>query len=395
MCDVVTPPAVPVRSRAAFDERLDKHGDEVAAQQRFDAGGIVEEHRRGELGALELGVAFLQVGLVLVGGQQLGAELAPAHVGLDAVDQDDVAVQVGRRGHDVGTERTGVSPAELEHGPTALDRLPVAAREDEPRLAEDRPPGRLDPPAPVHAQVAAKDRAVLEREQEVLANCLDALESTAVDPLRDSEERRPGMRRRRRDDLAFEDERGDVRAGLFEHRVVDAVEDVVAELLEQAAQGVGSDLVGKVTFGFVALRATNLYGDPAPWTVQEMPLSTVLSFVNCEKYPPSLLFLMMTLGPALMLLAAFEHAWGQLAGRLATFGQVPFFFYVAHIYLVHALAVATGFAMTGALASRPELGLSLAGVYLIWLLVLVLLYPLCRQFAELKQRRTEWWWPYL
>jgi uncharacterized membrane protein len=167
-------------------------------------------------------------------------------------------------------------------------------------------------------------------------------------------------------------------------------------LLEpKARQRVLVALGAGVTFGFVALRATNLYGDPAPWTVQEMPLSTVLSFVNCEKYPPSLLFLMMTLGPALMLLAAFEHAWGQLAGRLATFGQVPFFFYVAHIYLIHALAVATGFAMTGALASRPELGLSLAGVYLIWLLVLVLLYPLCRQFAELKQRRTEWWWPYL
>jgi uncharacterized membrane protein len=167
-------------------------------------------------------------------------------------------------------------------------------------------------------------------------------------------------------------------------------------LLEpKARQRVLVALGAGVTFGFVALRATNLYGDPAPWTVQERPLSTVLSFVNCEKYPPSLLFLMMTLGPALMLLAAFEHAWGQLAGRLATFGQVPFFFYVAHIYLVHALAVATGFAMTGALASRPELGLSLAGVYLIWLLVLVLLYPLCRQFAELKQRRTEWWWPYL
>jgi uncharacterized membrane protein len=167
-------------------------------------------------------------------------------------------------------------------------------------------------------------------------------------------------------------------------------------LLEpKARQRVLVALGAGVTFGFVALRATNLYGDPAPWTVQEMPLSTVLSFVNCEKYPPSLLFLMMTLGPALMLLAAFEHAWGQLAGRLATFGQVPFFFYVAHIYLIHALAVATGFAMTGALASRPELGLSLASVYPIWLLVLVLLYPLCLWFGELKERRTEWWWPYL
>ena len=100
-----------------------------------------------------------------------------------------------------------------------------------------------------------------------------------------------------------------------------------------------------VTLGFVVLRAVNLYGDPAPWTAQATWLATVLSFLNCEKYPPSLLYLMMTLGPALMLLAAFEHARGRLARVLATFGQVPFFFYVVHIYLIHALAVAAGLAI--------------------------------------------------
>ena len=124
-------------------------------------------------------------------------------------------------------------------------------------------------------------------------------------------------------------------------------------------------------------------------------LATLLSFVNCEKYPPSLLFLMMTLGPALMLLGAFEHATGALARILAVFGQVPFFFYVVHLYLIHGLAVATGFAMTGVLASSPEIGLSLAGIYLVWLLVLVLLYPLCRWFAGLKARGSGWWWSYL
>ena len=66
-----------------------------------------------------------------------------------------------------------------------------------------------------------------------------------------------------------------------------------------------------ITLGFIVLRATNLYGDPAPWTVQETWPSTLLSFLNCEKYPPSLLYLMMTLGPALMLLASFEHAAGR------------------------------------------------------------------------------------
>lgn len=150
-----------------------------------------------------------------------------------------------------------------------------------------------------------------------------------------------------------------------------------------------------ISLGFVLLRASNLYGDPAAWTMQETWLSTVLSFLNCEKYPPSLLYLTMTLGPALMLLAAFEHARGAFARGLAVFGQVPFFFYVVHIYLIHALAVATGFATSGTLQATPDLGFDLAGVYLVWLVLLVLLYPLCRSFAALKQRRSESWWSYL
>ena len=83
-----------------------------------------------------------------------------------------------------------------------------------------------------------------------------------------------------------------------------------------------------ITLGFVVLRVTNLYGDPDQWTIQETWLSTILSFLNCEKYPPSLLYLMMTLGPALMLLARFEDAGGAFPRLLATFGQVPFFYYV-------------------------------------------------------------------
>ena len=91
---------------------------------------------------------------------------------------------------------------------------------------------------------------------------------------------------------------------------------------------------------------------------------------------------MMTLGPALMLLASFENARGAFARFLATYGQVPFFFYVVHIYLIHAFAVATGFALTGTLASAPAIGLSLPSVYFVWLLVFVLLYPFCRWFAD-------------
>lgn len=154
-------------------------------------------------------------------------------------------------------------------------------------------------------------------------------------------------------------------------------------------------LGGAITLGFVLLRASNLYGDPAPWTVQHGGLATVLSFLNCEKYPPSLLYLMMTLGPALILLASFEHARGALAGVLSVFGQVPFFFYVTHIYLVHALALLAGFAMSGAVGGMAPLGFGLPAIYLVWILVLVLLYPVCRCFAGLKQRRREWWWSYL
>ena len=103
----------------------------------------------------------------------------------------------------------------------------------------------------------------------------------------------------------------------------------------------------------------------------------------------------MTLGPALMLLAAFEHARGRVACVLGMFGQVPFFFYVVHIYVIHALAIAAALAMTGTLEANPDIGIGLGGIYVVWLLVLVVLYPLCRWFAGLKQRGSAWWWSYL
>jgi uncharacterized membrane protein len=149
------------------------------------------------------------------------------------------------------------------------------------------------------------------------------------------------------------------------------------------------------TVGFLIIRLINVYGDPAPWTPQETWVSTFLSILNCEKYPPSLLYLMMTLGPALMLLACFEQLRGPLASFLAIFGRVPFFYYVAHIYLIHVLAVATAFAMTGVLTTTPAMNFSLLGVYVVWLLVIVLLYPICRWFAELKENGSGWWWSYL
>jgi uncharacterized membrane protein len=159
-----------------------------------------------------------------------------------------------------------------------------------------------------------------------------------------------------------------------------------------------------VTAGFIALRASNLYGDPAAWAVHDSLLATVVSFVNCEKYPPSLLYLGMTIGPSLLLLAAFERAHGRLADWTATFGGVPFFFYVAHLFLIHALAVLFAWGTIGDTAwmfgstgvGKPAgYGLGLAGIYAVWLVIIIALYPACRWFASLKRRRSEWWWSYL
>lgn len=159
-----------------------------------------------------------------------------------------------------------------------------------------------------------------------------------------------------------------------------------------------------ISVGFVLLRATNLYGDPAAWTSHDSVLSTVLSFIDCEKYPASLLYLMMTLGPMLMLLAVFEGARGRMAGSIITIGRVPLLYYVAHLYLIHALAVLyatvtvgdSAWLFAGAPLRKPAgYGLPLGGLYVAWLLVVVSLYPVCRWFADLKQRRREWWWSYL
>ena len=152
------------------------------------------------------------------------------------------------------------------------------------------------------------------------------------------------------------------------------------------------------TAGFLVLRASNLYGDPAPWVMHDSLTATALSFINCEKYPPSLLYLAMTLGPALLLLAAFEHARGRLADWVATFGKVPLFYYVVHLFALHALAVLYAWWLAGfePLLGKPDgYGLGLTGIYAVWLAVVLVLYPLCRWFAALKRQGRGWWWSYL
>jgi uncharacterized membrane protein len=155
-----------------------------------------------------------------------------------------------------------------------------------------------------------------------------------------------------------------------------------------------------ITVGFVFLRAINLYGDPAPWAVQNGVVATVLSFINCEKYPPSLLYLAMTLRPALMLVAVLDGALGIVAGWITTFGRVPLFYYIAHIYLLHASAILFAWiticsAVFAATYKPDGYGLGLAGIDTVWLAVVILLYPLCGWFAAIKRRRIEWWWRYL
>jgi uncharacterized membrane protein len=154
---------------------------------------------------------------------------------------------------------------------------------------------------------------------------------------------------------------------------------------------------------FVLLRWTGWYGDPVAWASREGPLESVLAFLDCEKYPPSLLYLCMTLGPALLFLA-FARAKGVIAGWLSAIGRVPMFYYVTHLFLLHALAVCLVWVSGGDVSflfgevplNKPDgYGLSLPGVYLIALGVVVGLFPLGRRYAALKQRRSEWWWSYL
>jgi len=156
---------------------------------------------------------------------------------------------------------------------------------------------------------------------------------------------------------------------------------------------------------FLLLRGTNFYGDPRPWSVQASGVTTALSMLKVTKYPPSLLYALVTLGPALLLLSAMDRLGGKLGEVLATFGRVPLFIYVLHLYAARAAAVALWFAegfdkqqLQGLReqAIPPEgLGLSLAGTYAAWILIMAALYPVCRWFAGVKRRRGDWWLSYL
>jgi uncharacterized membrane protein len=165
---------------------------------------------------------------------------------------------------------------------------------------------------------------------------------------------------------------------------------------------------GSATLLFIVLRAINRYGDPFTWAPQKSFVFTVLSFIDTAKYPPSLLFLLMTLGPAILLLALFEAraAGGWARDFFVTFGRVPLFFYLLQWFVAHGIAVllhlAFGkpvswlFGSPLSFGPAPQgIGFNLAVVYLAWIAGVLILYPLCRWYAGVKQRRRDWWLSYL
>lgn len=160
---------------------------------------------------------------------------------------------------------------------------------------------------------------------------------------------------------------------------------------------------------FLVIRGINVYGDPVPWST-EIPGMTVLSFLRCNKYPPSLDFLLMTLGPAILLLSWLDRLQFTKTNPLIVFGRVPMFYFLGHLFVAHALMIPFAFLRYGSAAflfhplpsmgGSPDLyppgfGYDLWVVYVVWGIVVALLYPLCLWFARLKERRRDWWLSYL
>jgi uncharacterized membrane protein len=166
------------------------------------------------------------------------------------------------------------------------------------------------------------------------------------------------------------------------------------------------------TIAFVVIRGINVYGDPARWSAQHSAIFTMLSFLNTTKYPPSLDFLLMTLGPAIVLLALAERIRFSSSNPLIVFGRVPLFYFVLHFYAAHVVTVLLAFARYGSAAWNfvfqqvPSMGgparlyptpfgYDLWVAYVVWAGIVIALYPLCRRYANVKARRRDWWLSYL
>ena len=159
---------------------------------------------------------------------------------------------------------------------------------------------------------------------------------------------------------------------------------------------------------FVLLRSLNVYGDPSPWEKQSSFVFTLLSFLNTTKYPPSLLFLLMTIGPSLIFLSLAEGVKHRISDMLVTVGGVPLFFYVVHLYLVHVLGILgvrfSGRPWTDMILSMNSFvfgrlstyGFNLLVVYAVWMVVVLAMFPFCRMYKRYKtDNRSKWWLSYL
>jgi uncharacterized membrane protein len=157
---------------------------------------------------------------------------------------------------------------------------------------------------------------------------------------------------------------------------------------------------------FVVLRGLDAYGDPSRWQVQGRGvLYTFLSFLNCSKYPPSLLYLLMTLGPALCVVSWLDRPWetstGAVSRLFSTYGRVPLFYYVMHLFVIHAVVLAVcapqlfDAAFRARLLDKGAPGYGLGVTYLVWVMSVALLYPLCRWFCRVKARNRGFWVSYV
>jgi uncharacterized membrane protein len=163
---------------------------------------------------------------------------------------------------------------------------------------------------------------------------------------------------------------------------------------------------------FFVVRAINMYGDPVRWSPQPSAVFTVLSFFRTTKYPPSLDFLLMTLGPALLALAYFDRHRPDSRNPVVVIGRVPFFYYVVHFWAAHAIASVLAYMRYGSASLTflfmplpsmggprevfpPGFGYPLWVAYVTWIALVVALYPLCRMMADFKARTRAWWTSYL
>jgi uncharacterized membrane protein len=184
-------------------------------------------------------------------------------------------------------------------------------------------------------------------------------------------------------------------------------------LMESAARrrvmtGSGLALIA----AFFVLRAFNLYGEPSHWAIQPEWGMSVVSFFRATKYPPSLVFLLMTMGPALLVMAWLDTRGWKASHPLVVIGRVPLFYYVVHFWLIHVVASLLALVRYGsgslawlfmplpsmggpAQAFPPGFGYSLWATYLAWFAIVLVMYPLCRWFAGIKARRRDRWLGYL